>query len=212
MALYGAQVEYALHTLVNLCLAAPDAPPSARDLAEFQRLPLAYVRKLLTQLEKAGIVRASEGLRGGWQLAAGAQAITVLQVADAVQGHEPLFVCRDVREQCALWPEHEVPAAARRGVCSIHAVMLAGESAMRRELAAHTLADLAARVRDKVSPGGQREVVRWFGERALARGAAAPAAASRARPAGTSGRSRRRSPQRSPHRSPRRSPRRSPHR
>lgn len=170
MALYGAQVEYALHTLVNLCLAAPDDPPSARDLAEFQRLPLAFVRKLLTQLEKAGIVRAGEGLRGGWQLAGRPDALTVLQVADAVQGREPLFVCRDVRTQCALWSPGEVPAPARRGVCSIHAVMLAGEHAMRRELAAHTLADLAARVRDKVSPGGQREVVRWFGERARSRG------------------------------------------
>lgn len=179
MALYGAQVEYALHTLVNLCLATPDEPPSARDLAEFQRLPLAFVRKLLTQLEKAGIVRASEGLRGGWQLAARAETITVLQVADAVQGREPLFVCRDVRAQCALWPPAEVPSAARRGVCSIHAVMLAGEQAMRRELEAHTLADLATRVRDKVSPGGQREVVRWFGERARTR---APASRAKPRP------------------------------
>ncbi|MBL8325931.1 MAG: Rrf2 family transcriptional regulator [Rubrivivax sp.] len=169
MALFGAQVEYALHTLVNLCLAAPHEPPSARDLADFQRLPLAYVRKLLTQLEKAGIVRATEGLRGGWQLAAGAQALTVLQVADAVQRREPLFVCRDVREQCALWSGQEAPAAARRGVCSIHAVMLAAEQAMRHELAAHTLADLAGRVRGKVSEGGHREIVRWFGERALAR-------------------------------------------
>lgn len=182
MALYGAQVEYALHTLVNLCLAAPHEPASARDLAEFQRLPLAFVRKLLTQLEKAGIVRASEGLRGGWVLAAGAPNITVLQVADAVQGREPLFACRDVREQCALWPEGQAPAAAKRGVCSIHAVMLAGEQAMRRELAAHTLADLAGRLRGKVSEGSQREIVRWFGERALARTPASRASRRRRKP------------------------------
>lgn len=183
MALYGAQLEYALHTLVNLCLAAPGEPPSARDLAEFQRLPLAFVRKLLTQLERAGIVRASEGLRGGWQLAGSAQSVTVLQVADAVQGREPLFACRDVREQCALWPEHAVPAEARRGVCSIHAVMLAAEQAMRQELAASTLADLAARVRAKVSPGARDRIVQWFGERTATR---APAARAAAR-AGTSG-------------------------
>lgn len=204
MALYGAQLEYALHTLVNLCLAAPDELLSARDLAEFQRLPLAFVRKLLTQLERAGIVRAGEGLRGGWQLAAAPESLTVLQVADAVQGREPLFVCRDVREQCALWPENAVPAAARRGVCSIHAVMLAAEQAMRQELAANTLADLAARVRAKVSAGGQREIVQWFGERAATRvpvarvavsgavsgtaRAASGAAGAKARPAARGGR------------------------
>lgn len=189
MALYGAQLEYALHTLVNLCLAAPDEPPSARDLAEFQRLPLAFVRKLLTQLERAGIVRASEGLRGGWQLATAPESLTVLQVADAVQGREPLFVCRDVREQCALWPENEVPAAARRGVCSIHAVMLAAEHAMRQELAANTLADLAGRVRTKVSTGAQHDIVRWFGERVAMR---APAARASAASTATAGPSRRR--------------------
>lgn len=180
MALYGAQLEYALHTLVNLCLAAPDEPPSARDLAEFQRLPLAFVRKLLTQLERAGIVRASEGLRGGWQLAAAPESVTVLQVADAVQGREPLFICRDVRQQCALWPENDVPAAARRGVCSIHAVMLAAEKAMRQELAANTLADLAARVQAKVAPGALHEIVHWFGERVTTRAPAARAAAAAA--------------------------------
>lgn len=177
MALYGAQLEYALHTLVNLCLAAPGEPPSARELAEFQRLPLAFVRKLLTQLERASIVRASEGLRGGWQLAVAPQSLTVLHVADAVQGREPLFACRDVREQCALWPEHNVPAVVRRGVCSIHAVMLAAEQAMRQELARSTLADLAARVRAKVSPGAQHQIAQWFGGRAATRAPAARAAA-----------------------------------
>jgi len=178
MALYGAQLEYALHTLVNLCLATPGEPPSARDLAEFQRLPLAFVRKLMTQLEKAGLVRAVEGVRGGWQLAVPADTLTVLQVADAVQGREPLFVCRDVRARCALWPEEEVPAAARRGVCSIHAVMQRGEQAMRDELAAHSLADLAGRVRQKVSAESRGAIVAWFGERVASR---APAARGDAR-------------------------------
>ena len=59
MAFYGAGVEYALHTLLNLTLAPAGTAPSARDLADFQCLPLAFMRKLLTQLEKAGLVAGS---------------------------------------------------------------------------------------------------------------------------------------------------------
>ena len=94
MAFYGAGVEYALHTLLNLSLAPAGTAPSARDLAEFQRLPLAFMRKLLTQLDKAGLVRGSEGIRGGWQLARETNTITLLEAAEAVQGRDPLFECR----------------------------------------------------------------------------------------------------------------------
>ena len=146
MALYGAPVEYALHTLLNLGLAPADTAPSARDLAEFQRLPVAFMRKLLTQLAKAGLVTGSGG--GARRLAAGArgEAISVLEVTDAVHGGDPLFECRNIRERCALWPDDDPPPGATSGVCTIHAVMLRAEAAMRRELARHTLADIAERV------------------------------------------------------------------
>ena len=58
---YGARVEYALHTLLNLSLAPTGTAPSARDLADFQKLPVAFIRKLLTQLEKSGLVLEPEG-------------------------------------------------------------------------------------------------------------------------------------------------------
>lgn len=165
MAFYGAGVEYALHTLLNLNLAPAEAAPSARDLADFQRLPVAFMRKLLTQLEKAGLVAGSEGVRGGWRLARDAAAITALEVADAVQGQEPLFECRNIRARCALWADGEAPRTATGGVCSIHAVMLAAEAAMRDELAAHTLADIAGRVSAKVSPAAAVRIPGWFADR-----------------------------------------------
>src|SRR5204862_7692372 len=77
-AFYSARVEYALHTLLNLSLVHAGAAPSATELAEFQHLPLMYVRKLLTQLEKSGLVTATEGVRGGWRLARDPNSIAVL--------------------------------------------------------------------------------------------------------------------------------------
>jgi Rrf2 family protein len=164
MAYYGAAVEYALHTLLNLSHVPAGVSASARDLAEFQRLPLAYVRKLLTQLEKAGLVAGAEGVRGGWRLALPAARITLLAAAEAVQPEAPLFECREIRGRCALWPDGAAPRAATTGVCTIHAAMLAAEAAMRRELAGRTLADIAAQVAAKT--GGRTNALQgWFQDR-----------------------------------------------
>jgi Rrf2 family protein len=165
MAFYGARVEYALHALLTLSTAPAGTAPSARDLAEFQRLPLAFMRKLLTQLEKAGLIEGSEGLRGGWRLARPPAQISALEVAEAAQGREALFECRNIRARCALWPDEAPPRAATSGVCSIHAVMLAAEAAMRRELAAHTLADIARQVEAKTSAATATAVPAWFARR-----------------------------------------------
>ena len=165
MPLYGAPVEYALHTLVALAMAPPDVRPSARELAEFQKLPLAFMRKVLGRLERAGIVAAGEGSSGGWTLARMAESVSVLDVVDALHDREPLFECREIRARCALWPDDAVPAAARAGVCSVHAVMLAGEAAMRRELAGHSIAELAGRVRAKSRASWGEDVAAWFAGR-----------------------------------------------
>jgi Rrf2 family protein len=165
MPMYGARVEYALHTLLNLSLAPPTSAPSARDLADFQRLPVAFMRKLLTRLEKAGLVAGEEGVRGGWHLTRSPSEITVLDVVEAAQGREALFECREIRARCALWPDGSPPRAATAGVCAIHSVMLAAEAAMRREMTEHTLADIAARVGAKSSPAAATIVPQWFARR-----------------------------------------------
>jgi Rrf2 family protein len=165
MAFYGAGVEYALHTLLNLSFAPDGTAPSARDLAEFQRLPLAFMRKLLTQLEKAGLVAATEGLRGGWRLARDPKRISALEVAEAAEGRTPLFVCREIRARCALWPDDARPRAATTGVCEIHSIMLQAEAAMRRELAGATLADIIERVEAKRSAAAATAIPAWFAER-----------------------------------------------
>jgi Rrf2 family protein len=169
MALFGARVEYALHTLLNLSLAPATSKPSARDLADYQRLPLAFVRRLLTDLEKAGLVTSSQGRRGGWRLTREPSEITVLEVTDAAGGRDPLFTCREIRARCVLWPDEDPPAGATSGTCSIHAVMLAAEVVMRRQLSGQTLADIADRVRGKTSPATSDRISAWFDERSASR-------------------------------------------
>lgn len=168
MSLYGSSVEYGLHCLLHLVGAPDDGQPSSKDLAEFQGLSQSYVAKLFTQLEKAGIVVSAEGLGGGYRLARPAARITVLDVADALEGGKPLFQCKEIRGNCVLYGDTP-PKSATQGVCSIHAVMLDAERRMREALAVHTLADLAGTVAGKLPAGFQDQTSQWFQDRRVGR-------------------------------------------
>ncbi|HYE01471.1 MAG TPA: Rrf2 family transcriptional regulator [Alphaproteobacteria bacterium] len=170
MAHLTVSVEYGLHCLLWL-VSAGDAPVSSRDLAELQGISPSFLAKIFPKLEKAGIVAASEGIRGGYRLARPPERITVLDVVDAIEGEKPLFDCQEVRGRCTLFGG-KPPAWSTSGVCAIHAVMLRAEKSMRAELAAQTLADVAAAVDRKAPPSHDREVRAWIGGRIGARRAA----------------------------------------
>jgi Rrf2 family protein len=166
-------VEYALHCLLHLC----DAPigigeASVRDLAEFQGLSVEYVAKLFTKLHKAGLTVATEGARGGFKLARPAKKISVLDVMIAVDGPKPLFDCREIRANCAVF-EDPPPRWATQGVCSIHAVMLEAEKRMQEVLATQTLTMLAERTAAKAPRSYHADVVQWIDKRAGGRRSAA---------------------------------------
>ncbi len=169
MSQFGSAVEYALHCLLFLIGGENGTARSTRDIAEFQKLSPDYVAKLFTRLEKAGLVISREGLRGGFALARDAGAITVLQVIDAVEGHKPLFQCREVRANCVLF-DKTPPSWSGHGVCGIHAVMLRAEEAMRTSLAQTTLAELAGHVGGVVPKSHRLAASQWFQDRAERRG------------------------------------------
>jgi len=164
MALYSSTVEYGLHCLLFLVGLPTDTRASSLELAEMQGVSPSFVAKLFTALKAAGLVTASEGAQGGYRLARPAESITVLDVVTALEGDKPLFHCKDIRRQCALFEGHP-PAWASAGVCSIHAVMLEAETSMKQVLAGHTLAELSARVARKAPKSFSVEIVQWFDNR-----------------------------------------------
>ncbi|MDR3514170.1 MAG: Rrf2 family transcriptional regulator [Azospirillaceae bacterium] len=167
MAHLTVSVEYAIHCLLWLAGSA-GAPLSSRDLAELQGISQSFLAKIFPKLEKAGIVVGSEGVRGGYRLARAPAEISVLQIVDAIEGDKPLFDCQEIRDRCAVFGDAP-PVWATAGVCAIHAVMLKAEQAMRDELAAHTLADLAVTFAGKAPPEFILQVQDWMTERAGAR-------------------------------------------
>jgi len=167
MAHITSSVEYGIHCLLWLVDPA-SGQPSSRDLAELQGISPSFVAKIFPKLEKAGIVQAATGVRGGYRLARAADEITVLDIVDAIEGHKPLFECAEIRERCAVYAD-EPPRWATQGVCGIHAVMLQAEDAMRDRLARETLAGLAATVERKAPKKFFIEVRDWLGGKSNSR-------------------------------------------
>ncbi len=111
-------VEYGLHCL--LFLAGPPAgvtEATVRDLAEMRGVSVEYLAKLFTKLQRAGLVVATEGARGGFALARSAERISVLDVVSAIDGKKSLFDCRNIRTGCAVFgskaPDGPRAASAR---------------------------------------------------------------------------------------------------
>ncbi|MHC4413744.1 MAG: RrF2 family transcriptional regulator [Planctomycetota bacterium] len=105
----------------------------AREIAGRTNIPKAYLSKILHALGRSGLIRAKRGYRGGFALTRPANRISLLQVADAVEGRGWIpqcllgfATCSDVRS-C---PTHAFWKGERRKI----------ESTLRRT----TLAQVAA--------------------------------------------------------------------
>ena len=135
MAHITVSVEYGIHCL--LYLVGSDGPggvaASSRELAELQGVSPSFLAKIFPKLEKAGLVAASEGVRGGYKLARPAEEITYLDVYRAVEEGQ-LF---------ALHHEQPNPdcSVGRNIQASLVCTMTRAQEALERELAAQTIAD-----------------------------------------------------------------------
>ena len=160
--LYGAGVEYALHSLL-LMVARTDSV-SVRDLARFQRLPERFLAKLFTRLKKAGIVHGMEGIRGGFILARPPERISVMDVLAAVDPNRSLFECAEIRRNCELFGSVP-PRWSMTGPCRIHLVMQEAERALQSVLTSKSLADLGNEFERKAPRQFIQDSGSWFKRR-----------------------------------------------
>jgi Rrf2 family protein len=135
----GRGVEWAIHSCVNMAWTpAGEAVNSAR-LAEFYKLPGAYLNKQLQSLVRAGILTSVSGPRGGFHLARRPENITVLDIVLALEGPEPAFRCEAVLGNV---PEADSQENFVR-TCLISQTMRQAELAWRQALARQTIAGIA---------------------------------------------------------------------
>ncbi len=163
MAHITTSVEYAIHGLLWL-VDSDEKALSSREIAELQGISPSFLAKIFPKLEKAGIVAAREGVRGGYQLARPADEISFLDIVDAIEGEKPLFDCQEIRGRCAVF-SGQPPSWATSGTCAVHAAMLQVEKVMRQALADQTLGAVAQRFSRTAPKEFQLDVESWIDER-----------------------------------------------
>lgn len=94
------KTDYALMALQYLASNGASGVVSARAIAERFDIPLELLAKILQQLAHQGLVAAHKGIHGGYQLARPALAISVADVAEAIDGPMTLTACSHVDVRC----------------------------------------------------------------------------------------------------------------
>lgn len=126
-----AKADYAVRAIVEIA-AADDGRTKAEQIATAQEIPLGFLRGILTDLRRAGLITSQRSATGGFQLARPADQISIAEVIRSVEG--PLAQVRGLRPT-----ELEFPGAA----APLSDVWIALRANLRAVLDATTIADVA---------------------------------------------------------------------
>lgn len=125
--------DYSVRAMLHLAAGEPGGRQKAQRVAAAMEIPHRYAPQILAGLVAAGMLRATAGPDGGYELARPPDDITLLEVVEAVEG--PILL-----ERCVLrggpceWSE----------ACPIHETWSRAQRAFIAELATTTFGDLAA--------------------------------------------------------------------
>jgi Rrf2 family protein len=136
-------VEWTIHVCLTLACAPPGGSVHAGALAEFHGLPKPYLTKQLQALVRAGVLRSSPGVRGGFSLARPSAEITLMDIVAAVEGRAELFQCVEIRKSGVI---AESGLSNMNLPCIVQVEMAKAEMVWRKALAAQTIEDLAKRL------------------------------------------------------------------
>ena len=90
--MFSQTVEYALRAVVHLAMRAPE-PLTTATIAEVTQVPPAYLTKVLQGLKEKNIVQLQRGIGGGVSLAQSPDALTILDVVNAVDPIKRINTC-----------------------------------------------------------------------------------------------------------------------
>jgi Rrf2 family protein len=94
------QADYALRAMLYLSVLEPTKRAATSQIAEEQHIPPSFLAKIISQLSIAGLIHTSRGARGGVSLARPPEAISVLEVVEAIDGPLTLNECSHDPNAC----------------------------------------------------------------------------------------------------------------
>lgn len=102
--------DYAIRSMLYISSLPEDRVVLRSEVAETQKIPPSFMAKILGSLAKAGLLRSSRGVNGGFVLAHPPADINLLDVVEAVEG--PLSLTRCVPDPLGCEHSDNCPACA----------------------------------------------------------------------------------------------------
>lgn len=138
---FSVGVEYALHCLIYMVEIEEGKSIGIRPLATFQGISETYLSKVFSKLAKAGIVKSTSGVKGGYTLTRDANEITFWDVISAIEGNAPFFRCHEIRDDILVYKDRNMDEfdAGHKSPCLISEVMMEAQNAMVQYLEQKTI-------------------------------------------------------------------------
>ncbi|NTW55153.1 MAG: Rrf2 family transcriptional regulator [Chlorobaculum sp.] len=94
--------EYGLHAVTYLAMKGPERVVTVKELAGEIGFSQVFLAKAMQSLNKAGITRSVQGVKGGYMLARQPEEITVGDIGVAIEGQPHLMRCSSVDCECEI--------------------------------------------------------------------------------------------------------------
>jgi Rrf2 family protein len=124
--------QYAIRTLIHLAQVPGSGSATIAAIAEKERIPKAFLAKIVRSLVRAGLVESARGPGGGVRLARSPVEISVLQTIESAGDDRYL-------ELCMLG----LPRCSDANPCAMHSFWSEFRGKLRGELARTTIAAIA---------------------------------------------------------------------
>lgn len=125
------KAQYAVRAMVSLNLHGEGRPLALHDIADREKISLAYLEQLFVKLRRGKIVKSVRGPGGGYVLARPADQIRVDEIIDSVEESLVPVSCMDASGRCVCNDQ-----------CISHGVWQGLGERVRQFLSSITLADL----------------------------------------------------------------------
>ena len=132
------RTDYGVRVILDLAALPAGGRASTREIASRQNIPSPFLAKIVSQLSLSGLITTYRGAGGGVQLARPPEAITLLEVIEALDG--PVRLSR-----CSISPG----LCPRDGYCPVHGIWIRAQADLTGLLERTTFDELAHTTRVK---------------------------------------------------------------
>jgi Rrf2 family protein len=130
----GKKGNYSVRAVLDLSIHHRSGRRKAHEIATSMRIPEKYLARILADLVRSGLISATAGREGGYELGRPPSQICLLDVVDAAEGKIEL-------RECVL---RGIPCG-EGDTCAVHDAWSTAQEAMMRQLRRTTFAEIVRR-------------------------------------------------------------------